>query len=234
MPKRWYSRIWVIQLLTGAFGLLMGAVGFVGTSALDQLVRNSVNEHMYEYAMKELLPTGLDEFQAMPIHWRQVIAEISIQRRIVGDADSRVHFATLEHFDVRNLHLVDKIAPYMIYDFLVRDPSQKSTRHPIPDMVYADFLDLESLGVLQSVSSGNGLSHNITSGEYRLHSGTHTVTVIAGQDHKTLEFQVTRVSEPWVKLIELLRVPTNIEYLDWFASRTRALGFRVDVAMRNQ
>ena len=210
------------------------SIGILANSALDQFVRNRVDEQMYGYALRELLPTGVEDYQAMPIHWRQVISELSIRRKVVGDAESKVLFATLEHFDAKQLHLVDKIVPYMIFDFLVRDPSRKDTQHPIPSMVYADFLDLESLGVLQSVAIGTTIRRNITSGEYVIETGTHNVIIRLGQELKTLEFPTTRISEPWVKLIGLMRVPTDEEYLEWFTSRIEELGFRVQVTRKDQ
>ena len=221
----WFSSKWII--------VLVGTVlGFLASSVFDQVIRNRVDEQMYSYALGELLPTGMDDYQAMPIHWRQVISELSLRRKIVGDTESKVLFATLEHFDAEQLHLVDKIVPYMMFDFLVRDPSQRTTQHPIPSMVYADFLDLESLGVLQSVANGTVIRRNIKSSKYVIQTEAYTVTIRPGQDSTNLEFPTTRISQPWVKLIGLLRVPTDGEYIDWFASRIRESGLRVEI-MRN-
>ena len=216
MPEYWL-------LITGLITLLVGVLGFFASSVFDQIIRNRVDEHMYGYALRELLPMGIDDYQVMPIHWRQVITELSIRRKVVGDTESKVLFATLEHFDVNQLHLVDKIAPYMMFDFLVRDPSRTDTQHPIPSAVYADFLDLESLGVIQSVSNGTKIKRDLISGPYVIQSGTHTVTIRLGQGSTNLEFPTTRISEPWVKLIGLLRVPTDEEYIEWFVSKIEEL-----------
>ncbi len=221
-PTHWFSSAWLIALLAGALGA-------IASPLFDQVIRNRVDEHMYGYALRELLPTGIDEYQTMPIHWRQVISELAIRRKVVGDAESRMLFATLEHFDVNKLHLVDKIARYLMFDFLVRDPSRTNTQHPIPGTVWADFLDLESLGVLQSVSDGTKIRRNVALGPYVIGSGTHTVTIKPGQGSTNLEFPTTRVAEPWVKLIGLLRVPTDGEYIEWFASQIRASGFHVEL-----
>ena len=210
---------------------LAGPLVFI---AIDQVVRNRVDEYMYGYALQELLPTGIDDYQAMPIHWRQVISELSIRRKVVGDTESKVLFAMLEHFDVNQLHLVDKIAPYMMFDFIVRDPNRTDTAHPIPNAAYADFLDLESMGVLQSVYDGTKVKRNIISGPYVIQSGTHTVTIRRGQGSTNLAFPTTRISEPWVKLIGLLRVPTDEEYIEWFASKIDEQGFNVEVTRKNQ
>ena len=129
MPEYWL-------LITGLITLLVGVLGFFASSVFDQIIRNRVDEHMYGYALRELLPMGIDDYQVMPIHWRQVITELSIRRKVVGDTESKVLFATLEHFDVNQLHLVDKIAPYMMFDFLVRDPSRTDTQHPISSEEY--------------------------------------------------------------------------------------------------
>lgn len=223
----WFSSKWLIAIV-GA------ALGFVASSGLDQVIRNRVDEHMYGYALRELLPTGIKDYQAMPIHWRQVISELSIRRQVVGDTESKLLFATLEHFDVNQLRLVDKIVPYVMFDFLVRDPSRTDTQHPIPDAVYADFLDLESLGVLQSVARGTSIRRDITSSQYVIHTGTHTLTVKSGHDSGTLQFPTTRISDPWLKLIALLRVPTNSDYIEWFASNMRSTGFHVEVTRKVQ
>ena len=122
----------------------------------------------------------------------------------------------------------------MIFDFLARDPSQRDTLHPIPNAVYADFLDLESLGVLQSVANGTLIRRNITSGRYVIHTESYTVTTIPGQDSTILEFPATRISEPWIQLIGLLRVPTDAEYIEWFAAKIRESGFNVVVTRKDQ
>ena len=223
----WFSSKWLIAMLAAA-------VGFVASSGFDQVIRNRVDEQMYGYALRELLPTGIKDYQAMPIHWRQVISELSIRRQVVGDTESKLLFATLEHFDVKQLLLVDKIVPYVVFDFLVRDPSRKDTQHPIPNTDYADFLDLESLGVLQSVASGTIIRRDITSSKYVVHIGAHTLTVRPGQDSGTLQFPTTRISEPWLKLIALLRMPTDPDYIEWFASNLSSAGFHVEVTPRVQ
>ena len=227
IPKHWLS-------LTGMIAVLAGGLGMVASPVLDQVIRNRVDEHMYGYALRELLPTGIDEYEAMPVHWRQVISELSIRRKIVGDSESRVLFATLEHFDVNNLDLVDKVVPYMMADFIARDPNQKDTQHPIPNAVWADFLDLETLGVLQSVNDGSRIRRNIRAGSYVIESGSHTVTIRPSSGGTNLEFRTTRISAPWVKLIELLRVPTDEKYLDWFTSRIRESGFEVQWTKKNE
>ena len=227
IPTNWISSKWIIALL--------GAVlGFVASSGFDQVIRNRVDEHMYGYMLQELLPIGIDDYQAMPIRWRQVITELSIRRKVIGDTESKVLFATLEHFDVNQLRLVDKIAPYMMFDFLVRDASRTDTQHPIPSAVYADYLDLESLGVLQSVSNGTKIRKAIISGSYVIQSGTHIVSIKSEQGSTNLEFPTTRISEPWVKIIELLRVPTDEDYVKWFASKIEELGFIVEVTRKKQ
>ena len=189
---------------------------------------------MYGYALREMLPIGIEDFQTMPIQWRQVISELSIRRKVVGDTESKMLFATLEHFDVSQLHLVDKIAPYVMFDFLARDPSRTDTQHPIPNTVYADFLDLESLDVLQSVARGTFIQRDIASSQYVIHTGSHTLTVTPGQASTTLQFPTTRVSDPWLKLIALLRIPTDSDYIDWFASNIRSTGFHVEVTRESQ
>ena len=92
MPTHRFST-WLIALLAGA-------LGFVASLVFDQVIRNRVDEHMYGYALRELLPTGIDDYLSMPLHWRQVISELSIRRKVAGDTESKVLFATLEHFDV--------------------------------------------------------------------------------------------------------------------------------------
>jgi len=228
VPTQWSSSNWQIALLTAI-------LVFVATSSFDQFIRNRVDEHMYGYALRELLPVSIDDYQALPIHWRQAISELSIRRKFVGDAESKVLFATLEHFNVQQLKLVDKIVvPYMMFDFLARDPSQRDTQHPVPNAVYADFLDLESLGVLQSVVNGTLIRRNITSDRYVIHTESYTVPIYPGQDSTNLEFPTTRISEPWVQLIELLRVPTDGEYIEWFAEKIRESGFSVVVTRKDQ
>ena len=222
VPPNWFSSKWLIAMM-GA------ALGFMASSGLDQVIRNRVDEHMYGYALRELLPTGIKDYQAMPIHWRQVISELSIRRQVVGDTESKLLFATLEHFDVNQLRLVDKIVPYAMFDFLVRDPSRTDTQHPIPNTVYADFLDLESLGVLQSVARGTFIRRDITSSHYVIHTGSHTLIVRPAHDSGTLQFPTTRISGPWLKLIALLRVPTDSDYIEWFAAKMRSTGLHVEV-----
>ena len=96
------------------------------------------------------------------------------------------------------------------------------------------FLDLESLGVLQSVYNGTKVLRNLISVPYVIQSGTHTVTIRRGQDATNLAFSTTRISEPWVKLIGLLRIPTDEEYIEWFASKIEEQGFNVEVTRKNQ
>ena len=227
VPPNWFSSKWLVATL----GVVLG---FAASSGFDQIIRNRVDEHMYGYALRELLPIGINDYQAIPIHWRQVISELSVRRRVVGDSESKLLFATLEHFDATQLRLVDKIVPYVMFDFLVRDPSRTKTQHPIPNTHYADFLDLESLGVLQSVARGTTIRRDITSSEYRIHTGTHTLTISPIKDSGILHFPTTRISKPWLKLIALLRVPTDPDYIEWFSSNMKNAGFHVEVTKRNQ
>ena len=226
-PKLWFTSKSVIAVVAAL-------IGFLGGTAFDQVIRNRIDEHMYKYMLRELLPTGFDDYKTMSLHWQQVISELSVRRKIIDDTESRVLFATLEHFDVKRLRLVDKIVPYMIFDFVVRDPSRRETQHPIPNMVYADFLDLESLGVLQSVAQGTLIQRKITTDGYVIETGTHTVTIRPGRKATTLRFTTTRISEPWVKLIRLARVPTDERYLKWFSTKIRNFGFHVEVTRKNQ
>ena len=60
------------------------------------------------------------------------------------------------------------------------------------------------------------------------------MTIRRGQDATNLAFSTTRISEPWVKLIGLLRIPTDEEYIEWFASKIEEQGFNVEVTRKNQ
>ena len=220
LTPNWVSSRWFI-------GIVSATLGFVASSGFDQAIRNRVDERMYGYWLRELLPNSIEDYQAIPIHWRQVISELSIRKQVLSDAESKQLSATLEHFDANQLRLVDKIAPYVVADFLIRDPKRSDIQHPIPNVVYADLLDLESLGVLQSVAHGTTIRRDITSSKYVLHTDSLTFTVKPGQTSGILQFSTTRITAPWQKIIALLRVPTDPTYIKWFVSNMRSGGFHV-------
>ena len=55
VPTQWSSSNWQIALVTAV-------LVFVATSGFDQLIRNRVDEHMYGYALRELLPVSIDDY----------------------------------------------------------------------------------------------------------------------------------------------------------------------------
>ena len=145
-PPVWLTRKFVIVVLLSTFTLGPVPAALLVTVG-DQWLRNKVDQSMSEHDMYSSLSIDAEEYLGLRLHWRQVLAELSVRPETAETAEIRELVKTLTPDQIA---LIDKIAPYVIDRVLVRNRASPSY-HPIPGLSLVDFATLEDLGILQGV-----------------------------------------------------------------------------------
>ncbi len=148
-PPDWLTRRFAIWALIGTF-TLGPAVAALFFTAVDQWVRNTIDDRMSDPDMYKSVSLKPEEFSRLPLHWRQALAEISVRSETAELAEVRELMKTLTP---EQTELIDRIAPYVTDGMLVRD-SDNSSNHSIPGLSLINFATLEELGILQNIQRG--------------------------------------------------------------------------------
>ncbi len=232
LPPSWLTRRFAIVSLIGLFTVGPLPVVLLVTAG-DQYVRNRIDDWMSDPDIYNYVTLRQDEYERLPVHWRQVIAELAAR----SDPETAAVRELIRTLTTEHIELVDRIAPYMIQDFIIRDSTHQS-QHPIPALSVADFAMLEDLGILQSVQQGHEITPTFDPSQSRQVNwfGTTLALAMTGTD-STVKLPITRFTEPGRNLMRLLRVPSHIGYFEWLAKRVEqsdvtavlwAIGIRQD------
>ena len=133
----WLTKKFVLSLV---FALTVGP----GVTALlltmgDQWIRNLVDDWMSGPDLFDSLSIRPDEYQGLPLRWRQALSEIAVR----DSAEATALQELIKRLDVEQIGLLDRIAPYIL-DFgdaggIVRHQMVGTYPHLIPGVQSADF-----------------------------------------------------------------------------------------------
>ena len=218
-PQPWLTRRFVIAALSVSliFGPLWSVIIY---TAADQYIRNTIDEWMSDPDLYETLTLKPEEFGELPVHWRQVLAEIATRPRT--DAAGLQKLA--KELGPEEIALIDRIAPYVSQDFLVRDQEQPS-RHPMPTLKLIDFVKLEEMGVLQDVTQGLEMTFTVKPPSNQpvfIRGSTALVSMQSAEGETNVKIPITRLTAAGAELVKLLRTPSDIRFFEWVAKKVQS------------
>ncbi len=194
------------------------SIGPVVLTIIDQWLRNSVDDWMSGPDLYDSLSISPDEYQELPLHWRQALAEIAVR-----DSSESVALKSLvKALSIEDMQLISHIAPYAIHhsaSFVVRNDSR--TRHPMPELSLLDFGALEILGLFQPTELA-GLTWRIDDNLFGMTAAIEVQQLDGTQEPPSLG--VTVFSDVGHELVCLLRMPSNLGYFSWVAQEIEKLG----------
>ena len=214
-------------------GFIGGLLGVVLTASVAEYVRLQIQKDGYPTPVEEVLGMDKSTYSQFPLEWKQVFAQVAMEpQKYTGHT---VLF--LSKISVEQAALVDKIAAHVLGgDFLVRDNNSMS-KHPIADLTLHDFLNLEGLGLLQTVATGLEMTipSNIQAGFRNvIRTKSHVLSIEQRDPTKKLQIAVTSLTTSGKEIVALLRRPSNLEYLAWVADHVSEKGFLITTqAKRN-
>ena len=223
-PPVWLTRKFVIWVLLGTFTLGPVPAAFLVTAG-DQWLRNVVDEAMSEPDMYSSLAIDAEQYLDLRLHWRQVLAELSVRPETAETAEIRELMKTLTPDQIA---LIDKIVPYVIDGFLVRDTS-KASYHPMPGLSLVDFATLEDLGILQGVRDAYKRPNQAVGVPMTMSGATAALKITRVGEEGDVSLSVTRLTDTGQTLVRLLRVPSDILYFEWIARQIEEEGVDVKV-----
>ena len=223
-PPAWLTRKFVIWAFVSVFTFGPVPAALLLTAG-DQWLRNMVDEKMREPDMYSSLAIDAEEYLDLRLHWRQVLAELSVRPQTAETAEMRELMKTLTPDQIA---LIDKIAPYVIDDVLVRD-SASSSYHPIPGLSLVDFATLEDLGILQGVRDPYSRPNQPLNIPMVMSGATAALKITRLGQQGDVSLSVTHLTEMGSTLIGLLRVPSDLLYFEWVAKQIDQEGVDVKV-----
>ena len=226
LPPSWLTRRFVVFALIGllTIGPLPSVVIITGA---DQFIRNKIDDWMSGPDLYDSIILTPEEYARLPVHWRQALAENSV-RDEAEMAGVRELVASLQ---LQHMLLVDRVAPYEVQGYMVRDGDHAS-QHPIPTLTVVDFATLEDLGILQSVQRGHEITFDVggsPNGQQNVLGTSVAMVMKSTQEESTINLAVTRFTEAGLKLIRLLRVPSDIRYFEWMAKKVEQSEIAVEL-----
>lgn len=210
-PPAWLTRRLALWVLVGV--VVVGPVPFtlVATMA-DQWLRNMIDELMSDPDLYRSLSLQPEEYASLPLHWRQALAEVAVREESGELAEVQKLIGTLA---TDQIALIDRIAPYVVDGFLVRDEADPSG-HRIPSLALIDYTKLQDLGILQQRSLVS--TWDSTQRRFALRGTTVALVVEQSGQDSDLKIPATRLTEAGATLVELLRVPSDIRHFEWIGS----------------
>ena len=221
---QWFTKRFVIWAV---FWVSIGgpAIGAAIFAFFDQAVRNTVDTWMRGSDLFEHIALSEDQYNALPIEWRQTLAEIVLPPEAEAlDAKSVVETATPE-----DLELIGRLAPFLVRRHIARDERLLS-EHPIPGVSYEDMRRLEEMGIVDDVNSGMyfPLKSELNNPSTVLLPGTTMLIEAKGESRKIdSRLELTRLTVAGYRLLKGLRVPSNAAYFEWIAKRLEKDGWVV-------
>ena len=223
-PPAWLTRRFVIAVLLSTFTLGPVPAALLVTAG-DQWLRNIVDEAMSEPDMYSSLAIDAEEYLGLRLHWRQALAELSVRPETAETAEIRELMRTLTP---DQMALIDKIAPYVIDGFLVRD-SRSPSYHPMPGLSLVDFATLEDLRILQGVRDAYKRPNQPLNVPMSMIGATAALEITRVGEEGDASLSVTRLTDMGQTLVRLLRVPSDILYFEWVARQLDRGGVDVKV-----
>ena len=194
---------------------------------VDQWIRNWVDNVTSAPDTFDSLAITPKEYAQLPIYWRQALAEIPL----LSKEEARGAQNIIEGLRVEDIRLIDRIAPYIASAGLVRERG-KLSEHPMPELSYAHFSHLQNLGILEDVNDGRVITLNEPrgpGGPRRLRGTTVLLTFEVKDPETKATLETTAFTAGGRRLVDSLRVPSNIPYFEWIAKELERKGFTVDL-----
>lgn len=198
----------------------------------DQFFRNTVNQWMSGPEIFEHLAIGEDEYNNLPLHWKQALAEIVLRE---GDEDEALR-KFVSQLDTRQVDLLELVAQRELSgSLLVFRPSDGN---PVEELPHMDMMHLEGIGVIDSVvplnhksigTSTDTKSDSDTTDSLRLAGHQYGIYLGIGTTGKGTSFSFNVLTETGKKLIGALRRPTSISYLCSLQSHYRKMGLSAEI-----
>ena len=129
--------------------LIVAFAGPLISPFVDQWIRNKVDDWMKVPDLFDSISIGPEEYAQLPPYWRQALAEIALRPK--EDAIDAQNI--IKGLKLKDIRLVDLLAPYAISGGILRDNDQLS-EHPMPELSYADLSHLQILGILEDINGG--------------------------------------------------------------------------------
>ena len=182
----------------------------------DQYFRNTVNQWMSGPDIFEHLAIGEDEYNNLPLHWKQALAEITLRE---GDEDEALR-QFVSQLDSRQIDLLELVAQRELSgSLLVFRPSDGK---PVEELSHMDLMHLEAIGVIDSVlplnhkkirsATDTKSDGDTTDSLWQVghQYGIHLRVVTTG---KEAGFSFNVLTDIGKKLIDALRRPRSLSYL---------------------
>ena len=209
----------------GAPGFIGGLLGVVLTAAAAEYIRLEMQKKGHPTPVEQVLGMERGEFQQYPIEWKQLFAQVAME----PESYTGQTVAILSSMSPEQASTIERVASHVLGgDFIIRD-SDTETKHAIEGMTLHDMLDLEALGILQTVATGLELtaaSQRAVSFRQAIRTQSHVLSIEDPDPSKKLKLAITTLTGAGKEIVGLLRQPSDIEYLAWVADHIRAKGFR--------
>ena len=227
--KKVLHRVMYLYFFILVVGLLpwSTAVSTAGAMA-DQYFRNTVNELMSLPDLFSSISLSPNEYKSLPYYWRQALAEIALRPdESAAEVKDLARGLTMEDVELINL-----LAPYAVNGSIIRDDDRLS-EHLMPELSYRQFLHLESVGVIEDISSG--MRTTIKKGEtehplkVKLIGSTLNLIGIGDGSESDVILNYSPLTRGGRQLIEALQVPSNGAYFEWVARKLEEQGVRTEI-----
>ena len=230
MQHQWITKGFVVRMVL-IVSLAGPAVATLIAPFIDQGIRNIVDDLMSGPDLFSSLSVNPSEYANLPVYWRQALSEIALLPR----EEARDAQDIIEALTIRDIRLIDRIAPYTIGGIIggsVARASGKRSEHPMPELSYADFSHLQNLGILEDVNDGrrNDLAQVRDSQQPTYLLGTTVALLFKFKTPDTpAMLETTAFTSGGRRLVNSLRVPSNILYFEWLAKELEQMGFDVEL-----
>ena len=222
--KAVYVYLFVLMLSVIPWSVVLSTIGAMA----DQYFRNTVNRIMSDPDLFNSISITPDEYASLPRHWRQALAEIVLRpEEKAAEVKRLVKGLTLEDIKATNL-----ILPYWTSAGIIRDQTNKSTAHPMPELHYTTLIHLANLGILDNVA--RGAKRKITgkkkfNGRDIISGTTVHLEVTLGEGKDEVALGVTAFTKGGRELVEAMRVPSNVPYFEWIAKKLEEASANVEL-----
>ena len=229
-------RLWLGRLLrcviSAPFLALVGsAIGVIAVNLLQEPVAVEIQPQDNELPLEGVLGLSHEEFSEFPRHWRQVFATVALEPSNYHPMTVRI----LSSISPESAELIRNVASHVVEDkYIVRD-NALSTRHTfVTQSLFSRFLDLETLGFLQTADTGLEvtMSNENPEGERyikTISTSNHRMLALKKDKQAKIMLPVTTLTEAGQEIVSLLREPISFKYIKWVANLIQEQGFDVTV-----
>ena len=205
-------------------GFVGGFLGVILTASVAEYIRIEIQKEGHINSVEKVLDMKQDEYRRFSVGWKQALAQVAIEpEHYTGQT---IKF--LSTLSAEQANLMDIIAARVLGgEFLMRDNNERN-KHPIADVTLHDFLNLQGLGIRQTVATG--LEMNISSGietKFRqvIRTNNHVLSIEHSDSNKKLVLAITTLTDSGKEIVSLLRKSSNLEHLKWLSQHIRDKGF---------